>query len=158
MSTEKKNVVSSVVESNTENVGVKAATVPVQDVRINTAKVTKDLADVQEKAVEDVNHVLRMLEKSMTHVYAVGTDIKITRDDEGVFHAEIVESDESKVRELAGKAKGLFNRNKKLILATAGLAVSSAVLRALANRRELILEAEVVDVDDNPAPVTDETV
>ncbi|QZE10608.1 hypothetical protein SEA_BILO_33 [Streptomyces phage Bilo] len=76
-----------------------------------------------------------------------GFKVRVLVDEQGNRSLEVVEEG-SKLKTLAGKAKGVFNRNKKLVLATAGLAAASLVLKALARRNEELEADEVVESSD----------
>jgi len=79
---------------------------------------------------------------------AEGVVVKVQVDADGKVHLEVVEG-ESKVKSLAGKAKGLFQRNKKLVLATGGLVATSVLLKVLANRQAALEADEVVESSDD---------
>ncbi|UVK63624.1 hypothetical protein SEA_DOXI13_35 [Streptomyces phage Doxi13] len=81
---------------------------------------------------------------------AAGVTVTIKVHEDGKVDLEVVEGD-SKIKSLAGKAKGVFNRNKKLVLATAGLAAASLVLKAIARRNEELETDEVVESSDDVA-------
>ncbi|ATN93683.1 hypothetical protein SEA_SCAP1_34 [Streptomyces phage Scap1] len=110
----------------------------------------KQLEDVQVDAVGALQDSLTAVEKNLMHVYGVGVDVRIIRDeDTGEFKVEVIDPDESKMKRFAGKAKGVFQRNKKLVLATAGLLVTSAVLKAIAARQVELEADEVVESSDD---------
>lgn len=124
-------------------------TVPTQS-KAPEPKVAAVLADVQETAVDELQDALRMVESKMKHVYGVGVDVRITRDDEGEFTVEVVDPNASKLQRLKNGAAGVFSRNKKLILASVGLLAASVVLKAV-NARQGNDEADETDGEPTDA-------
>lgn len=102
-------------------------------------------ADVQEAVA--ANTMIDALKKVEDQL-ADGVTVKITVDEDGAVSLEVVDN---KVKSLAAKAKGVFNRNKKLVLATAGLAAASLVLKAIARRNAELEADEVVESSDDVA-------
>lgn len=128
------------IDEAIKDVDAKTPTVPAQ---------AKQLEDVQIDAVSALEESLRVVEKNMKHVYGMGVDVRIKRDDNGDYMVEVVDPDESKAKRLVAGAKGLFNRNKKLVLTTAGLLATTAVLKVIAARQEIVLEADEVVVESS---------
>lgn len=114
-------------------------TVPAQN------KNEKLAADVQEAVA--ANTMIDALKKVEDQL-ADGVTVKVTVDEDGAVSLEVVDS---KVKSLAGKAKGVFQRNKKLVLATAGLAAASLVLKVIARRNAELEADEVVESSDDVA-------
>lgn len=112
-------------------------TVPAQN------KNEKLAADVQEAVA--ANTMIDALKKVEDQL-ADGVTVKVTVDEDGAVSLEVVDS---KVKSLAGKAKGVFQRNKKLVLATAGLAAASLVLKVIARRNAELEADEVVESSDD---------
>ena len=112
-------------------------TVPAQN------KNEKLAADVQEAVA--ANTMIDALKK-VEYQLADGVTVKVTVDEDGAVYLEVVDS---KVKSLAGKAKGVFQRNKKLVLATAGLAAASLVLKVIARRNAELEADEVVESSDD---------
>ncbi|AWN05469.1 hypothetical protein SEA_MOOZY_34 [Streptomyces phage Moozy] len=102
-------------------------------------------ADVQEAVA--ANTMIDALKKVEDQL-ADGVTVKVTVDEDGAVSLEVVDS---KVKSLAGKAKGVFQRNKKLVLATAGLAAASLVLKVIARRNAELEADEVVESSDDVA-------
>jgi hypothetical protein len=100
-------------------------------------------ADVQEAVA--ANTMIDALKKVEDQL-ADGVTVKVTVDEDGAVSLEVVDS---KVKSLAGKAKGVFQRNKKLVLATAGLAAASLVLKVIARRNAELEADEVVESSDD---------
>jgi len=112
------------------------------------------LEDVQHDAIGALQDSLIAVEKNMMHVYGVGVDVRIVRDEaSGEFKVEVVDPNESKIKSLFGKAKGLVQRNKKLVIATASLLVASAILKVAANWQEDNVEV-VYDEESNTLTVS----
>jgi len=104
-------------------------------------------ADVQEAVA--ANTMIDALKKVEDQL-ADGVTVKVQVAEDGSVSMEVVEG--GKLKGLADKAKGVFKRNKKLVLATAGLATASLVLKVIAARRDAELEAdEVVESSDDVA-------
>jgi len=80
---------------------------------------------------------------------AEGVTVKVQVDEEGNVSLEVVED---KVKGLVASAKGVFKRNKKLVLATAGLVATSVVLKLIA-RRQAELEADIVEESSDDVSV-----
>ncbi|WMI34415.1 hypothetical protein SEA_SHERA_35 [Streptomyces phage SheRa] len=114
-------------------------TVPAQN------KNEKLAADVQEAVA--ANTMIDALKKVEDQL-ADGVTVKVTVDEDGSVSLEVVDS---KVKSLAGKAKGVFQRNKKLVMATAGLAAASLVLKVIARRNAELEADEVVESSDDVA-------
>ncbi|AWN05202.1 hypothetical protein SEA_HOTFRIES_34 [Streptomyces phage HotFries] len=114
-------------------------TVPAQN------KNEKLAADVQEAVA--ANTMIDALKKVEDQL-ADGVTVKVTVDEDGAVSLEVVDS---KVKSLAGKAKGVFQRNKKLVMATAGLAAASLVLKVIARRNAELEADEVVESSDDVA-------
>lgn len=113
-------------------------TVPAQN------KNEKLAADVQEAVA--ANTMIDALKKVEDQL-ADGVTVKVQVAEDGSVSLEVVE--DSKVKSLAGKAKGVFQRNKKLVLATAGLAAASLVLKVIARRNAELEADEVVESSDD---------
>lgn len=109
-------------------------TTPVADAKtvVPEQKVGEQV-DQKTAAVEDLNAALRTVEDQLTAAFAQGITLKIVTDD-GHLAIKVVE--EGKVTQFFGKAKGVFQRNKKLVIGTAALVVTSVVLKALLSGRE----------------------
>lgn len=128
--------------------------VPNQYHAATDAKIEAALVDVQESAVDALQDSLRDVEARLKHVYGVGVKVRINHDDEGEFTVEIVDPNESKLQKLKDGAKGLFQRNKKLILASAALVATSFVLKAVAasqrvDDEEEYAESEVIEPSES---------
>ncbi|UQT02482.1 hypothetical protein SEA_ANNIHILUS_35 [Streptomyces phage Annihilus] len=81
---------------------------------------------------------------------ALAVTVYLDEDDE--LQVEVVKAPkDGKAKQLAGKAKGVFQRNKKLVLATAGLAAASLVLKVIARRNAELEADEVVESSDDVA-------
>lgn len=116
---------------------------PVVDEKIVPAQNSGEQVDKKTAAVEDLNAALRTVEDQLTAAFAQGITVKIVTDD-GHLAIQVVE--EGKAKQLLGKAKGVFQRNKKLVIGTAALVVTSVVLKALMSQQERIEdELEVVE-------------
>lgn len=140
MSNSPKNVTPAEIKAMAdEKASSKKATVPAQ---------AKQLEEVQVDAVAALEESLRAVEKNMSHVYGVGVDVRIVRNDEGEFTVQVVDPDETKIKRFAGKAKGVFQRNKKLVIASAGLVATSVLLKALKSRYPLEADEVVESSDD----------
>lgn len=112
----------------------------------NQKKADEQLAAKVQEAVA-ANTMIDALKKVEDQL-ADGVTVKVTVDEDGAVSLEVVDS---KVKSLAGKAKGVFNRNKKLVLATAGLAAASLVLKVIARRNAELEADEVVESSDDVA-------
>lgn len=112
----------------------------------NQKKTDEQLAAKVQEAVA-ANTMIDALKKVEDQL-ADGVTVKVTVDEDGAVSLEVVDS---KVKSLAGKAKGVFNRNKKLVLATAGLAAASLVLKVIARRNAELEADEVVESSDDVA-------
>jgi hypothetical protein len=77
---------------------------------------------------------------------ADGVTVTIKVHEDGKVDLDIVEG-ETKTKKLVTGVKGVFQRNKKLVLASAGLLAASVVLKVIAGRQELEAD-EVVESSD----------
>lgn len=77
-----------------------------------------------------------------------GVTVRVQVDKDGKVELHVVE--DSKAKKLVAGAKGVFQRNKKLVIATVGLTAATLVLRAIARRQELEAD-EVVESSDDVA-------
>lgn len=108
-------------------------TVPEQNTGENTAP------DAKTAAVLVLGDAVKAVENG---ALASGVTVKLTLVD-GELQTEIIEG--TKRQRLVSGAKGVFQRNKKLVIATAGLLVASAVLKAIAARQgEEYTDGEIV--------------
>lgn len=120
----------------------------------NTTKITATKADVpaQSKGEKDViqeaiaaDAMIDALKKIEDQL-ADGVNVRVQVSEDGAVTLEVIE--DGAVKKLAGKAKGLFQRNKKIILATAALTVTSVALKVIA-ARQVELEADIVESSDD---------
>lgn len=107
----------------------------------------KKIAAVVQEAVaaDTMIDALKKIEDRL----AEGVTVTIKVHENGSIDLDVVE--DGKVKSLAGKAKGVFQRNKKLVLATAGLAATSLLLKVIANRQAALEADEVVETSDDVA-------
>lgn len=80
---------------------------------------------------------------------AEGVTVRVQVDKDGKVELHVVE--DSNAKKLVAGAKGLFQRNKKLVIATVGLTAASLVLRAIARRQDDLEADEVVESSDDVA-------
>lgn len=114
------------------------ATVPAQKT------VAPSTGDIQ-KVVEDV--VAAVKEKQ-----GLAMTVTVKLDENDGLEIDVHEvPDGGKVKKLVTGAKGIFTRNKKLVLATAGLAATSVLLKVIASRQEVLEDDEVVETSDDVA-------
>jgi hypothetical protein len=126
------------------------------------AKVDAAIADVEEKTVPAQNNGEKKLAAAVHSAVAAdtmidalatvedrlaeGVTVRVQVDKDGKVELHVVE--DSKGKKLLDGAKGVFNRNKKLVLATAGLLTASVVLKVIANRQTELEADEVVETSD----------
>ena len=79
---------------------------------------------------------------------AEGVTVTVKINEDGKIDLVVLDED-SKVKSLAAKAKGVFQRNRKLVLATAGLATASILLKVIARRQAELEADEVVESSDD---------
>jgi len=84
--------------------------------------------------------------KKVEDQLADGVTVKIKVGEDGKVELDVVES--GKTKKLVAGAKGVFQRNKKLVLATGGLLATSVLLKVLANRQASLEADEVVESSD----------
>lgn len=97
-----------------------------------------------------VDQALDSVPEELRGKFAEGYTAKVFLNPEtNLVEVEFVEDGKAKVKGLAGKAKGVFQRNKKLVLATGGLLATSLLLKVLANRQAALEDDEVVESSDD---------
>jgi hypothetical protein len=82
------------------------------------------------------------INSTLTDKDSKGMKVTIVRGENGNLEVVPVEGNQ-----LVNKAKGLFQRNKKLVVATGALLATSVLLRVIARRAELEAD-EVVEFSD----------
>lgn len=137
MSANAKNAATADVKANAEE-----KTVPAQK------KVEKTLTAV-EKVSPLVEDIAEALAKDPNQTYKV--TLSVDENDGLVIQTELVEV--NKIKTLAGKAKGVFQRNKKLVLATGALVATSVLLKVIARRNAELEDDEVVESSGEGIPL-----
>lgn len=101
--------------------------------------------DAKSAAVLTIGDALKAVEEKRSEAMVIALYL----DENGEVQVDVHEKPEDgKIKSLAGKAKGVFDRNKKLVLATAGLAATSVLLKVIANRQAALEADEVVESSD----------
>lgn len=103
-------------------------------------------SDAKSQAVLAIGDALKAVEDRKSE----GLTVKLSLDENGELQIQVNETGEDgKAKKLVAGAKGLFQRNKKLVLATAGLVVTTAVLKVIAARQVELEADEVVESSDD---------
>lgn len=106
-------------------------------------------SDAKSAAVLTIGDALKAVETKKSE----GMTVTLTLDENGEVQVQVDEvTADGKGKKLVNGAKGLFQRNKKLVLATAGLLATSVVLKVIAGR-QAELEADEVDESSDDVSV-----
>jgi len=103
---------------------------------------TGEKSDAKSAAVLTIGDALKAVEEKRSE----GMTVSLSLDENGEIQVQVNEiSEGGKAKKLVAGAKGVFQRNKKLVLASAGLVATSVLLKVIASRRD---ELEQVDYED----------
>jgi hypothetical protein len=105
-------------------------------------------SDAKSAAVLTIGDALKAVESKKSE----GMTVTLTLDENGEVQVQVNElTADGKAKKLVDGAKGLFQRNKKLVVATVGLTAASLVLRAIARRQDGLEADEVIESSDDVA-------
>lgn len=103
-------------------------------------------SDAKSAAVLTIGDALKAVEDKKSEAMVIALFL----DENGEIQVDVHERPEdSKAKKLVSGAKGVFKRNKKLVLATGGLLATSVLLKVLANRQAALEADEVVESSDD---------
>lgn len=105
-------------------------------------------SDAKSAAVLAIGDALKAVENKKSE----GLTVKLSLDENGELQIQVDETaEDGKAKKLLNGAKGVFNRNKKLVLASAGLLAASVVLKVVARRQAELEADEIVETSDDVA-------
>lgn len=115
-------------------------------VKVETEIPAQQSTDAKSAAVLTIGDALKAVESKKSE----GMTVTLTLDENGEVKVQVDElTADGKGKKLVTGAKGLFQRNKKLVLATAGLVATSVVLKVIAGRQAELEADEVVESSDD---------
>lgn len=110
---------------------------------------TGETSDAKSAAVLTIGDALKAVEEKRSE----GMTIALTLDENGEIQIQVDEiQKDGKAKKLVAGAKGVFQRNKKLVIASAGLMAASVVLKVISNRQAALEADEVVESSDEINP------
>lgn len=129
------------MSANAKNTASEAAAQKLADEAAKLSEIpVQKASDAKANAVVTIGDVLKAVEEKRSE----GMTIALTLDENGEIQVDVHEiTEDGKAKKLVAGAKGVFQRNKKLVLASAGLLAASVVLKVVA-RRQAELEADEV--------------
>lgn len=125
------------------------------------AKVDAAIAEVDGKVVvpeqktgeptlaDKINEVVADVAAAVKTKPGTALSVTVKLDENDNLEIQVDEATQGKVKKLVAGAKGVLQRNKKLVAATAGLLATSVLLKVLAARRDELEADEVVESSDD---------
>ena len=106
-------------------------------------------SDAKASAVMAIGDALKAVEEKRSE----GMAVTMTLDENGEIQIQITDVEDYRAKKFVSRAKGVFQRNKKLVIATASLLAVSVVVKVLASRQEElelagVVEDEIVESSD----------